>query len=319
MTTAVSSHPWSVESLFAKAQLYVGRMESHPADDAQYGFWSALALELLIRAALAHISPLLIAEGANWRNMAYALGLEPTAKKFSPTSITTTEALGRLNELIPDFSEEMAGFCTKHVRRRNTELHTGELAFESYGTSLWLPRFFSASRVLLRSIDKELSDLFSDSVAAEAMISSLEDAAAKAVQQDIKAHAQVWTNKDPKDREAATLQADSWAIRQAGHRVSCPACASRALLQGNSSGPVSTQVTNDEVVQRQTMLPSSFECIACGLRILGLSKLSACGLGDAFSARSTYSAADFFGLYTEEELEEARQEQPQYEEDFNEF
>jgi hypothetical protein len=68
------------------------------------------------------------------------------------------------------------------------------------------------------------------------------------------------------------------------------------------------------------MLPSSFECIACGLKILGLSKLSACGLGDAFSARSTYSAAEFFGLYTEEEIEEARKEPPDhYEEDFNEF
>jgi hypothetical protein len=174
--------------------------------------------------------------------------------------------------------------------------------------------------VLLRSIGKDLSDLFSDAATAEAMISSLEDAAAKAVQQDINAHGQVWANKDDKDREAAKLQADSWAIRQAGHRVDCPACACRALLQGTACGPVTTQITNDEVVQRQTMLPSSFECIACGLKIHGLSKLSACGLGDAFSARSTYSAAEFFGLYTEEEIEEARNEPPpQYEEDFNEF
>jgi len=319
MTAAISSHPWSVDSLFAKARLYVGRMESHMADDWQYGFWSALALELLIRAALANISPILLAEPKNWRNVTYALGLEPTAKKFSPSSITTTEALARLNELVPDFSEEIAGFCTKHVGRRNSEVHTGELAFDSIGTSQWLPRFFSACQVLLRSMGRELSDLYSDSAAAEALISSLEDEAAKAVQQDIKAHSQVWSNKDAKDREAATLQAESWAIRQAGHRVNCPACQSRALLQGSASGPVSTEVTLDVVVQRQTMLPSSFECIACGLRILGLSKLSACGLGDAFSARSTYSAAEFFGLYTEEELEEARQEQPEYEEDFNEY
>ena len=72
-------------------------------------------------------------------------------------------------------------------------------------------------------------------------------------------------------------------------------------------------------MQRQTMLPSAFECIACGLRISGLSKLSACGLGDAFTAKSTYSAAEFFGLYTEEDLEEARNEMANYEEDFNEY
>jgi hypothetical protein len=68
------------------------------------------------------------------------------------------------------------------------------------------------------------------------------------------------------------------------------------------------------------MLPSSFECVACHLKISGLSKLSACGLGDAFTATSTVSAADFFGLHTEEELEEARAGsiEQELEEDYNE-
>lgn len=319
MTMTVTPHPWSVDTLFAKAQLYVGRMESHTADEWQYGFWSALALELLTRAALAHISPVLLADASNWRNLGYALGLEPTAKKFSPSSVTTKEALARLNELIPEFNEEVVGFCTKHAARRNEELHTGELAFESLGTSNWLPRFYSASNILLRSMGREISDLVSDPAAAQSMIASLEDAAAKAVSQVIKAHAQVWSNKDSKEREEASLQAATWATRHAGHRVNCPACDSRALVQGNAVGPVTTAVGNEAVIQRQTMLPSSFECIACGLRILGLSKLSACGLGDAFSAKSTYSAAEFFGLYTEDELEEARKEYPGHEEDFNEY
>jgi len=166
---------------------------------------------------------------------------------------------------------------------------------------------------------RELSDLFSDSAAAQEMINSLEDAAAKAVNQDIHAHAQVWKNKEDKERDAASAQAETWAIRQAGHRVDCPSCGCRALIRGNASGPVTTKITSDDVVQRQTMLPTSFECIACGLRISGLSKLSACGLGDAFSAKSTYSAAEFFGLYTEEELEEARNEPPDFEPDFNDF
>ena len=48
-------------------------------------------------------------------------------------------------------------------------------------------------------------------------------------------------------------------------------------------------------------------------------KLSACGLGDAFIAKTTYTAAGFFDLYTEEELEEARNESPEYEPDFNEY
>ena len=73
------------------------------------------------------------------------------------------------------------------------------------------------------------------------------------------------------------------------------------------------------VIQRQERFPSSFECIACGLRISGLSKLSACNLGDAFQEKSTYSPAEFFALYTEEELEEARSQGPEFEPDFNEY
>jgi hypothetical protein len=72
-------------------------------------------------------------------------------------------------------------------------------------------------------------------------------------------------------------------------------------------GVVSTEIDDDgDIIQRQTMLPSSFECIACGLKIAGLSKLSACGLGDTFTATTRSSAAEFFNLHTDEELEEAR-------------
>src|SRR3989442_1078654 len=126
MISALSSHPWSEEALFGKALLYIERMESYTADDWQFGFWSALSLELLARAALAHISPVLLADTKNWRNVMHALGAEPTAKKFSPNSIATTEVFARLNELVPAFTEEIAGFCTKHSGRRNSELHTGE-------------------------------------------------------------------------------------------------------------------------------------------------------------------------------------------------
>jgi len=118
------------------------------------------------------------------------------------------------------------------------------------------------------------------------------------------------------------LQATAWATRQSGHRVECPACKSTSLLHGAPVGPVSTEIDEDVVIQRQSMLPSAFECIACGLKISGISKLSACGLGDAFSEKSIYTAAEFFELYTEDDLNDARQEVEAsytYEPDFNEY
>ena len=319
MKPSVAGHIWSEEALFRKAQLYVERMEEHTADDWEFGFWSALSLELLARAALAHISPVLMADNGNWRNLTYALGEDQTAVNFSPKSLSTNDVLARLKELVPTFNEEIVGFCSKHLRRRNSELHSGELAFEKLGTSEWLPRFYSACDVLLKSTNRELGDLVSEPAEAKEMITAFDDAAASAVKGDIKAHKKVWSNKGSSEQEEASKQAATWATRHTGHRVKCPACMSQALLQGTPSGAVTTEVEGDEVVQRQTMLPSLFECIACGPRISGLSKLSASGLGNAFSARYSYTAAEYFKLYTEEDMEEARGEMPEYEPDFNEY
>lgn len=318
MSNEVQSNSWSADALFAKALLFSEQMNSSIADEWKYGLWSSLSLELLARASLSKISPVLLAESSNWRNIMHALGQAPTAKKFTPNSIGTKEVLARLSELLPDFTQEIAGFCSKHIERRNTELHSGETVFSGLGTSEWLPKYYKACKILLEFLGKNLDDFVPDPTAAQQLIDSLDDAAAKAVQQDIKAHAKVWENKDDESRNAVTLQAQIWATRHAGHRVQCPSCGSPALLQGSPSGPVETTIKDDEVIQRQTMLPTSFECIACGLKISGFSKLSACGLGDAFTTKTTYTAAEFFELYTEEDLEEARNEMPEYEPDFNE-
>jgi hypothetical protein len=168
---------------------------------------------------------------------------------------------------------------------------------------------------------KGLGDLFSDPKLAEEMIASLKDTAAKSVNKDIHDHKESWEKKETIEKAVLKKQAETWASRHKGHGADCPACGSQALLRGSPQGSVSTDVSQDRVVQKQTMLPSAFECVACGLKISGLSKLAACGLGDTFVSTTTLSPAEFFGLYTEEDLDEARASaaEPEFEEDFNEF
>jgi hypothetical protein len=324
MTANPAQHTWSPEALFNKALLYVGEMQRYTADDWHFAFWSSLSLEMVARAAVAHISPTLLAaanRGDGWRNVYHALGHQSTKKGFRPNSAMTNEVLSILKEVLTDFTQELVDFCITHCARRNAELHSGEDAFTGLGTSTWLPKYYASCDVLLRSMGKSLSDLFDNPKTAQDLIGSLKDTAAKAVEKDIEIHKQIWENKSAGERQTSLAQAVAWATRRAGHRVKCPACDSPAILRGSGQGAVTTEVGLDEVVQRQTMLPSSFECVACGLKISGLSRLSASGLGDAFTSTSTTSPADFFGLHTEDELEQARAEsgEPQWEEDFNEY
>jgi len=321
MSGVPSQHGWSAEALFAKALLFVNELERYAPDDWQHRLWASLSLELIARAALANISPALLADRKDWRHIHYALGFTATAKKVVPLSISTKEVLDILHELVPDFIKELRDACVKQCGYRNAELHSGEDYFTGLGTSAWLPQYYASCQVFLRSIGKELDDLFADHEMAEGLIASIQDAAAKSVEKDIEAHKRLWEAKSPEDRTSSVQQATAWAGRYAGHRSVCPSCASPALLRGSRQGSVTTEIGQDAVVQKQTMLPSAFECIACGLKITGLSKLLACGLGDAFVATTTLSPAEYFGLYTEQDLNEARASggEPEYEEDFNEF
>ena len=320
MTTAkLTEHSWSPEALFTKALLYVGEMELHTPDDWQFGLWSSLTLELLARAALAHISPTLLADRKDWHNIHHALGHPPTAKGFTPRTVDARELLSILKELVPDFTQELFDFSVAHLSRRNAALHSGEDAFTGLGTSVWLPKFYACCEVFLRFMGKNLDQFFRDSGDVQGVIAAMRDTAAKSVGKEIEAHKEAWEQKGPEGQKEARERADVWATRHVGHRVPCPACGSFAIVQGTAQGPVTTLNEEYEIVQKQAMLPSSFECIACGLKISGLSKLSACGLGDAFTATTIFSPAEFFGLYTEADVEEARAEAaPEFEEDFNE-
>ena len=101
-------HEWSAASLLNKAQLYAETMLSFPHDDWRFTLWSTLSLELLARAALANVSPTLLADSkASWNNLLFSLGTQPNATNFSPRSIDIREVFVRLQVLVQDFTREL--------------------------------------------------------------------------------------------------------------------------------------------------------------------------------------------------------------------
>ena len=136
--------------------------------------------------------------------------------------------------------------------------------------------------------------------AAETVMSAAADESAKAVQGDVEAHRKVWESKGDKDRVNLTTQAELWAIRQTGHRVSCPACASPALVSGGPVAPATRKIEGDVITERQEYLPTHFECVACGLKINGLSRLAAVGRADRYVNTQEYDAAEYYAPPSDE-------------------
>lgn len=311
--TSASRQPheaFSRDSMLAKAQRYVEQMGAVDSKDWRHALWSSLALELLARAALANISPVLLAEEKNWNHLLAALGHEPREPKYSPRSISTNDVVKRLSELLEGF-KEVASFCVVHTGQRNAELHSGEVPFEGVEGANWHPQFYRAAEILLTSMGITLEQFFGadEAKTARALIEAAADEAAKAVLGDIAAHLKVWEALDDEDRAEAKKIAKIWATRQEGHRVRCPACGCRALVFGEPCASAKTSLVDDEIVEKQEHLPTKFECVACKLKIGGLARLTVAKVGDRYVKTTTYDAAAFYA---------PADDYPEYEDDNNE-
>ncbi len=305
------AHPWSSEALLAKAIRYAQEMQPLSREDWRFGLTSAFVLEFLARSVLAETRPVLLADSKDWNNIYFALDKQPRATKFIPKSLDASSVLTRLREIIPEFTTELEGFAAQHINRRNEELHAGSIPFEGLPTT-WLAPFYRTCQVLLESISLDLEYLFGKEEAglAEKLIAAWRDESAKAVQKSIAAHKTIWDAKESSEQKKLIQKAAAWSTRHHGHRVTCPACATEALVIGTAAAAPVKRLKDDLIVEVQDHLPTKFECIACGLKIAGLSQLTACGLGATYKSTSTYDAADYYA--PEDQYEE-------FEDDNNEY
>jgi hypothetical protein len=139
---------WRAKALYDKAALYAERIFRKDTDDGEKALWSALALELVARAALANISPVLLADTKQEGNLDYAIGLPVKLAKFKPTSISMEQVFKRLNKSLPDFIEEHRESCIKHTGYRNAELHSGDAPFDALKN--WEGPYYQAVEIPLR-------------------------------------------------------------------------------------------------------------------------------------------------------------------------
>ena len=299
-TIALAETPqeWDAEALYAKAQRCMERMQGEPSNNWEHALWASFTLEFLARAALSNVSPALLADttGKNWQHLYHSLGFTPTEPQFSPRSIDTSEVFQRLGEILQDFDNELKSFCNAHTGKRNAELHSGATPFEGVEGTGWHAKFYRSCIVLLKSMGYELEEFVGEDEGkvAEKLITAAKDETAKAVKGDVSAHQRVWNAKPEEERNRLSLSASTWATKQVGHRVKCPACASDALVKGEPVAAPHKTIKNDEITETQEYLPSLFECVACGLKISGLSRLNAINLGGRYKKTQVYDAGEYY-------------------------
>lgn len=304
MNVQRTPHEWSKEALFLKAQRYAQAMvEAESNSDWKYALWSTFTLEMLIRCSISNISPTLIADGKSWYNILYAVGKTPNQKKYIPRSLDIATLLDKAEGLFEGFTLEMQNFCISHIQKRNSELHSGDLPFDNLGSSKWVPMFFLVCKVLLEEMGESLGSFFGKPIEKEVngYIDAFKEENIKYTNNLINAHKTIWSNKSDDEKKTLSEQAKLIVTRNLGHRVICPSCSSSALIRGEPVGSSFTQTSEDGIIEKQKMRPSVFECSACGLKIVGYSKLVVCDLGDCYTSTNTYDAKEYFGIDIEEE------------------
>jgi len=157
---------WESATLLNKAKLYGERANNQPIDSALFRFWMSLCLELLSRAALAQIHPVLLADPREEGNIHYSFGINP---KGNPRSIQAKTVFARCSIFVNGFTDKMAAHCLILADRRNRELHTGSAAFEGHDNSAWLPQTYEVFEVLLKHLNIDFADCFGDEHAQVAL------------------------------------------------------------------------------------------------------------------------------------------------------
>lgn len=170
------------------------------------------------------------------------------------------------------------------AEQRNSELHSGDNAFEKWPNQIWLAQYYRVCSIHLSIQGRALADLFErdETRAAEQMIESLEDKwraeANKAVGMAKAKFASFSEEKRAELRSVQSVDFHKWS-----EFVICPACGISAMRWGDPVHMGETRLVNDKIIWDVSVLPTNFKCYSCGLELKGHGLLHAAGVGGQFS------------------------------------
>ena len=281
------------EGLLGKSKIYMLRaFRSKRADEFdEYQLWSALALELLGKAALASIHPSLVADPTHSDFMFAASGIHIGT---DIKTITAKTLYIRLSHLSKYFDNHVKDFCDSISLRRNSELHSGEAPFQQMRLEAWEGRYWHAAQIILDVLHSSLEEwLGADQARAPKELVS--EAAAAAIQAAIGRVSQAkdhFKSRPMKERKKAIEKSRTKhtyhytklfrVIGDHEWEVECPACTSRAFLAGVSYGEeVLDEVSGEEGWEEEVQKfygAEELRCPVCDLHLDSRAEIEAAGV-----------------------------------------
>ena len=301
---------FNCDSLFNKSRQFIGKSTAarNAGQLADCQLWAANALELLAKSTLANINTALVAVPQNDESLLAACGISVGSSQKNYKTINSKTAYKRIHRLCPSSGAFDYEFCSDIAERRSAELHSGETPYADMTLDEWLPKYWSACKVLLALQKKTLLDWLDSAEAkmAEDVIDERITALQHSVEAKIKSSQHRFEDQYPegsirreslqqleqrKEKEAPILKFytgdTAWAFPYKGvagrgtiKPEECPACGCQGEL---AYKPIHDEPMEVEPYQRMLVTvtpyqPLGFRCEICGLQLNGSEELEAAGV-----------------------------------------
>jgi len=285
--------PYDHEALWLKAKLFSTRAigpDNNKAFDER-ALWASLALELLAKASLARVSPLLIAlPDEKGGNLLIASGLMDGTARFK--TIPAHTLFDRCGRAYKPFSTDEA---KRIAEERNDYIHGTAATFTPMPEAAWWPRYWAQVVILVNALEREIEDLVgSDFVAMveenlaqnkKNLEHRLEMLIERAKQRLTQYESGTLPAKVATWKPGKSVDADLKHAREA----TCPACGELGELQGDQVEDANAryeQVSEDDfdVYVDLTVTSDYFGCSNCGLILDTFELVEAADLDSSFAA-----------------------------------
>ncbi|MFJ2014697.1 hypothetical protein ACIQJ8_16050 [Streptomyces globisporus] len=294
--------PYDHEALWIKAKLFINRAMDD--DDSrsfdEQALWASLALELLAKAALSRVSPLLIAEPTeDGTNILIASGLIDGDARF--TSVKAKTLFTRCQKSFKPFSLTEAA---KITNARNDYLHGAGIGFLALPPDAWWPRYWAQASILISALDQEIGDFVGsdreDIVAAHLSQNSKNiEHRTEALIERARQRLSQYRNGTLPAKIAAEWSPGLDLTASLDHRTveTCPACDSAGVLEGDTVSDTDfrySQYREEDYEVEVTITVDSdyFSCPTCHLTLNGYELLAQAGLPETFETEGDPS--DFY-------------------------